>query len=240
MSDDRLGSRAITESLLRAGHESILVLTERRPDDDWYYHDRILGFTDALTAHGITFDPAALITVPVDYGDYINSALAAVNEQVIPIVSGRHHSPTAIFALSDYLAFSVTKALSDAGIRLPEDISLASFGGWRITKFMPTSIESWVQPVPDILRTTGRAVSCLLERKPFTSPVSLEPTRPNDGTPKRNAQAISPTCYMVPGYMRPGQSVRRINGPSCVNLHRPGRSVGSPITSQSVSLPKYR
>jgi LacI family transcriptional regulator len=281
VSDDRHGARAITESLIGAGHESIMVLTERKPDGSAYYHDRIEGFKDALAAHGMGFDASALMALPIDYGDYIDSAMATIRAHVIPALTGSRHRPSAILALSDYLAFALAKVLADEGIRVPDDISLASFGGWSITELMPTSIQSWVQPAPDIIETTAQAVSYLLEGRAFAGTIPLTASRRSVGAGEvggvgargtggtigaaasasasasasadetsgtgqtgetsgigqvsrpAEARAISPTCFMVPGYLRPGQSVRRLNGPTRIDLRRTNQPIA---TASAASL----
>jgi LacI family transcriptional regulator len=275
VSDDRHGARAITESLIGAGHESIMVLTERKTDGSAYYHDRIEGFKDALAAHGLGFDASALMALPIDYGDYIDSAMATIRAHVIPALTGSRHRPSAILALSDYLAFALAKVLADEGIRVPDDISLASFGGWSITELMPTSIQSWVQPAPDIIETTAQAVSYLLEGRAFAGTIPLTASRRSvgagevggveargtlgaadssdeiEGTSRTGgtsetgqvarpaqARAISPTCFMVPGYLRPGQSVRRLNGPTRIDLHRTNQPIAAvPSASLASSAP---
>lgn len=317
VSDDRHGARAITESLIGAGHESIMVLTERRPDGSAYYPDRIEGVKDARAAHGLGSDSAALIALPINYGDYIDSSMSTIRAHVIPALTSSRHRPSAIFALSDYLAFALAKVLADEGIRVPGDISLASFGGWSITALMPVSIQSWVQPAPDIIQTAAQATSYLLEGRAFAGTIPLTDARryagagagagaaggagargagdaaslgaaaPSGGaaetgktsgtirigeingtigtggggetngtdrtweTDEANgtgsaarpaeARAISPTCFMVPGYFRPGQSVRRLNGPTRIDLRRSNQPMAAassaPLAPLATSAP---
>ncbi|MCH4190586.1 MAG: LacI family transcriptional regulator [Bifidobacterium tibiigranuli] len=285
VSDDRFGAKAATESLIAAGHESIMMITECRPDGGIYYRERIHGFKDALAAHGIDFDPASVIALHIDYSDFFASAMAAISAHVIPKLASLRRKPSAIFAASDFLAFVVAKVLANEGIRVPDDISLASFGGWTITDLMPTSIQSWVQPESDIIQTAIHATACLLSGKPFTGTIPLTSPRPgfagaanktaggtgspeqssaetsdnsgapglsgagafpgsdgyagNSGSPsptvqdthQAEAQAISPTRFMVPGYLRPGQSVRRLNGPRRIDLRRSNAPASSSVSS---------
>lgn len=50
-------------------------------------------------------------------------------------------------------------------------------------------------------------------------------------THQAEAQAISPTRFMVPGYLRPGQSVRRLNGPRRIDLRRSNAPASSSVSS---------
>ena len=200
----------MTETLLAAGHRRIMLLTECRPDGATYYARRIKGFKDALTASGIPFDSSLIHAVPVDYGNYLPSATGLVSDLVIPpLKAGRSDGhATAMFVLSDFLALATVKSLGDSGIRVPDDLSVASFGGWSMTRYLPVTLQSWVQPIADLFQATLVAVSLILAGKPFSEPILLNDTRPDDT--HGNAKAVSATQFLVPGYMRKGQSVRTI------------------------------
>ncbi|MCI1220230.1 MAG: LacI family transcriptional regulator [Bifidobacterium sp.] len=215
-SDDRTGAAAITDTLIDAGHCSIMALTEANSDGQPYYRNRIDGFRDALTAHHMSFEPAMVQALRVNYGNYIDSSVAACQEQLLPLLT-KPERPTAIVIMSDFLAFAATKVFADAGIRVPDDISLTSFGGWDITKFLPTSIQSWVQPVSNILQTAAAAAALILRQKRFAGEIRLQPaglSNPSSSSSPSGepifAKAISPTCFVVPGYLRRGQSVRTL------------------------------
>lgn len=215
MSDDRVGAKAVTESLQAAGHREIMAITESRPNGEPYYRERIKGFKDALALNGTDFNPSYVIALPIDYGNYLHSSIAAVGKHIIPLLKSQSVSftkPTAIVVFSDFLAFAINKALYDGGIQVPGDISMASFGGWDITNFLPAPVRSWVQPVPDILETSIVALSTLLRGQPFSGDIPLHTPRP-DGT-VASATAVSPTCFVVPGYLRPGQSVKNLRSTS--------------------------
>nr|WP_274949628.1 LacI family DNA-binding transcriptional regulator [Bifidobacterium tibiigranuli] len=224
-SDDEDGAYAITESLIAAGHHSIMVLSELKSNGEPYYQRRITGFRNALVAHHMVFDSSQVQALHVDYNNHADSFMAAFREQIPPLLA-KPDRPTAIFILDDYLTVFVTKMLSEADIRIPDDISLASFGGWEVTSFLPAPIQSWVPPIPYILETSTAAGLSTLQGKPFSGEISLPPLDASDGpgasdapSPKQVsasakpavARAISPTCFMVPGYLRIGQSVRNLN-----------------------------
>jgi DNA-binding LacI/PurR family transcriptional regulator len=213
-SDDRVGTRTITDALIDAGHRSIMALTELDGAGRPYYCNRIAGFKDSLSAHHIAFDPAMIQALRVNYGRYIDSSAMAFQKQILPLFV-KPERPTAIVIMSDFAAFATAKVLADAGIRVPQDVSLTSFGGWDITKFMPTSMQSWVQPVSDILQTAAAAAALTLRHESFAGEISLRSSSlsnpSNSGGEPVFAKAISPTCFVVPGYLRRGQSVRTLN-----------------------------
>ena len=87
-------------------------------------------------------------------------------------------------------------------------ISVASFGGWNITNFLPTSVQTWVQPAEDLAQTSLIAATLLLKGQTFSGTITLNGTHP-DGT-HGVASAVSPTLFIVPGYLRAGQSIRSL------------------------------
>lgn len=78
---------------------------------------------------------------------------------------------TAIFAISDMLAIGAGKALSDAGYRVPEDISLTGFDGVEIGKYVIPSLTTLKQPVDSMARETARILFDIIGKKRNTSTV---------------------------------------------------------------------
>ncbi|WP_374765200.1 LacI family DNA-binding transcriptional regulator [Yunchengibacter salinarum] len=125
-SDDYEGGRLAANHLLELGHERIAFLTggtnRRQYTPLSYYtmisHDRFRGFRDALAARGIGFDPAAML----DGGYEPLASFRAVRDA---LQSGL--SFTAIFALSDEMAYGAMQALVEAGKQVPRDVSIVGF-----------------------------------------------------------------------------------------------------------------
>jgi LacI family repressor for deo operon, udp, cdd, tsx, nupC, and nupG len=76
------------------------------------------GYQHALAAAGIAADPD--LVAPV-YG-----FLQDAGEEAARALLRQPHPPTAIFAISDLLAVGAMQAIRAAGLRIPEDIALAS------------------------------------------------------------------------------------------------------------------
>ena len=72
---------------------------------------------------------------------------------------------TAIFAISDMLAIGAGKALSDAGYRVPEDISLTGFDGVEIGKYVIPSLTTLKQPIDSMARETARILFDIIGKK---------------------------------------------------------------------------
>ena len=169
-SDDVQGSAAITDSLVAAGHTRIEVLTDDgkiKPN----YSTRVIGYRESLERHGISFDPSLVHAIPIDFSRYFPSSEEQLKKRILPVLQPQsiliHDPPTAVFVLSDFLAFTLMRVLWKAGIIVPRQLSVASFGGWPVTQYTPVSIQTWVQPLNDIIATTLKAMSCLLSNELF-------------------------------------------------------------------------
>ncbi len=79
---------------------------------------RLDGFKAALASHGLTFHPEWVLEKEptlMDGKEAMNTLLSLPER------------PTAVFAASDTLALGAMAAIREAGLRIPEDISLAGF-----------------------------------------------------------------------------------------------------------------
>jgi LacI family transcriptional regulator len=112
--DNFAAGLAMTNHLIELGHRRIGAL--RGPDKYSSLRDRLRGHNIALLEHGLAIDPA-LQPAPVSgnprKGYMQMRALLALDEP-----------PTAVFAVSDKSAFGAMEAIKEAGLRIPEDISI--------------------------------------------------------------------------------------------------------------------
>lgn len=240
VSDDYHGARMVIDSLIEAGHTNIGVLTERDATGEMHYQARIQGYKDSLADHGIAYDPTLICSVCPDYGDYFPSTSSQIRESLVPCLDRRNETGmnsdiTALFVLSDFLALPVMRELWNVGIRIPDQLSLASFGGWDFTGMIPVSTRSWVQPLDSIIETMLAAATFMVHSRPFHD-VRLQNASPAPHT----ATALHDSRLVVPGYLRRGQSVDPVRTTSIhlarqqsipTALKRTGRSARTPSPS---------
>jgi DNA-binding LacI/PurR family transcriptional regulator len=115
--DDVAVGRLATDYLLGLGHRRIAMIHGQHSDSTGSAapHRRQLGYELALTHAGLVPDPALYVPGYFDItGGY--EALARLLAIAEP--------PTAVFALSDEMAFGVLWAARDRGIRVPDDLSV--------------------------------------------------------------------------------------------------------------------
>jgi DNA-binding LacI/PurR family transcriptional regulator len=115
--DNVAGARKAAMYLLKLGHRRIAFVGG--PDDP-VRSARLKGLTTALDQAGCTFDSKDLIV-----GDYQVSVAQEAVAAYLRTQSG--NLPTALMAINDEAAIGAIKALQEAGLRVPEDMSVVGF-----------------------------------------------------------------------------------------------------------------
>jgi LacI family transcriptional regulator len=111
----------------------------------------------AFQAHGIEFDPE------LDYVGVRFSSADGYKAAEMLLSRGRNH--TAIFCMADVMAMGAIRALSDHGLRVPEDVSVVGFDGLPIGDYT----------VPR-LATVSQSVKILAQRSVELLTQSIEGT----------------------------------------------------------------
>lgn len=112
--DQELGARLATRHLIELGHRRIVHLAGNQ---NWLDGQvRLRGFQAELTAHAI---PA----LPVRYGDWSGDSGYEIGRRML----AADDLPTAMFIASDLMALGFLRALYEAGVSVPGDISVVGF-----------------------------------------------------------------------------------------------------------------
>ena len=154
--DSEEGAHALTRHLVDLGHRRIAVLTGRR--DVSTSVDRVAGCRRALEEAGLALDDRL-----VHYGGFNFGGLnqADGHRMAEEVLAAEGERPTAIFAANNFIAFGAIRALREAGVRVPEDMSVVAFDdlpeGWVAEPFLTVA----AQPASEIGR---RAAAMLLDR----------------------------------------------------------------------------
>jgi LacI family transcriptional regulator, repressor for deo operon, udp, cdd, tsx, nupC, and nupG len=115
--DDVATARIATEHLLELGHTRIAHIAGD-PNDELAFTtptDRRFGYESALAAAGLKPDPE--LCVAADF-------TVAGGESAMRELLRRDGKPTAVFAAGDEMAMGAMRALRQAGLRVPDDISI--------------------------------------------------------------------------------------------------------------------
>jgi DNA-binding LacI/PurR family transcriptional regulator len=115
---------------------------------------RLRGYSEALAAHGLSFDPGLVIRgIP----SYSLSSGARAMRQLLALDA----PPDAVFCFNDYLALGVIRAIYDAGYHVPEDIAVVGFDDIEAGRY---SIPSLTTVSPDKEKIGDLAVAFLYGR----------------------------------------------------------------------------
>lgn len=133
--DNRAAAREMTEHLLGLGHRRIGLI--KGPQGSPLTRERIAGYEDALKAAGVDTDPALIcrgnFTLQAGY-DAAGQLLASPER------------PTAFFCENDEMAIGAIKRIREAGLRVPDDISVAGFDDIPFAAFCDPPLTTIAQP----------------------------------------------------------------------------------------------
>ncbi len=110
------GGEQAARHLLDHGHRQIAMITG--PTNWKATGDRTKGYTLALAAAGVAFDPQM-----IDEGDWTYRSGYEAMQRIL----SRSLSFSALFAQNDRMAIGAIRAIREAGLRVPEDVSVIGF-----------------------------------------------------------------------------------------------------------------
>jgi LacI family repressor for deo operon, udp, cdd, tsx, nupC, and nupG len=145
--DNRAAAQAMTEYLASLGHRRIAYVCG--PSSNVLERERLRGYRDGLAAAGLTFE--ADLVWP---GDYSLEAGVRVGESVL----ARRVRPGAVFCSNDEMAIGLMRTLISAGVRVPEDISVAGFDDIEFAAVVEPPLTTIHQP----RRELGQAGAAVL------------------------------------------------------------------------------
>ena len=119
--DSVAAARDMTLHLAALGHRRIAVLGCFRPEvDTASARARTLGYREGLAAAGLPHDP----TLEIQAEDWSSPGGAAAADAFL---ARGDALPDALFCFTDSLALGTLHALARAGVRVPDDVSVAGF-----------------------------------------------------------------------------------------------------------------
>jgi LacI family transcriptional regulator len=116
--------------LCELGHKRIAFILGKT-DGSPSWTRRLEGYKLALKNNGILYNDDLVIRTGTRYGAGYHSMKALLE---------KNPSPTAIFAGTDIMAMGAAKACNEAGLKIPDDISIIGFDGIEHTEYYYPSI----------------------------------------------------------------------------------------------------
>lgn len=152
--ENTAGARLATRHLIEAGHSRIAYLGG--PHGLFSVVERHEGFQQAMAEAGLPVRP-----------DYV--ALGGFDPELARATTLKFlalpEPPTAIFASSDYLAIGAVMGLRDAGVSVPDDVSLIGFDDMPFGAMLTPPLTAIRQPVEQIGRQGFQLLLQLLNGK---------------------------------------------------------------------------
>ncbi len=156
--DNQLAARKATQYLIDMGHTRIACISNA-PVTFSSAYERVLGYKEALIASGI-----APREEMIQYADF--DPQSGFERMKSMLASGIEF--TAVFVASDNVAMGAKSALREAGLRIPEDISIMGFDDIPWAKYSDPPLTTVSLPAQEL---ASRACLLLLDLMRGADPV---------------------------------------------------------------------
>jgi len=150
--DERAAGRTAARTLVAAGHRDRIWLVGESPPSVYAGRERRIGIEDALARYRLA------LAGTVDCLWWPEPSYAAVRQL---LAAGTR--PSAIICLNDRVAFGAYQALAEAGLAIPQDVSLLSFDDSDLASWLRPGLTSIAIPHFEL---GCRAVELLLAERP--------------------------------------------------------------------------
>jgi DNA-binding LacI/PurR family transcriptional regulator len=154
--DNEKAAFEVCDYLLGLGHERVAMIVHA-PLSYYAATARRAGYERALRSRGILPDPA-LIRV----ADFTEASGYAAMQSVL----AERERPTAVFAGNDAIAYGAIQAVSDASLRIPDDLSIAGFDDDFPSRFLRPALTSMTLPAATLGATAASTAIALMAGRP--------------------------------------------------------------------------
>lgn len=144
--DDRLGGYLATKYLIEQGHRRIAIVTGELKAHG-VNSERYLGYLDALREAGLTPSQDDVFEGLVGYDHGLEAAKT---------LARTHRDLTALFATADITAIGLINGLHEAGLRVPEDVSVIGFDDVEYAKMCYPGLTTIRQNIMEKGRQSAR------------------------------------------------------------------------------------
>ena len=139
--DDVAGAREATDHLLAGGAPQVAMIDG--PGDTG---GRLEGYREALAAAGVPFRPELVV-----HGDWTRHGGLEAMRRLLALPD----RPAAVFCANDLMAIGAMDAAHEAGMRIPEDLSLVGFDDIEAATLVSPALTTVANPAYDTGRTAG-------------------------------------------------------------------------------------
>ena len=149
--DSKGGAYQLVQLLLKLGHRRIAILSG--PSGVSSADDRVAGYQHALQEAGLETEDRLII-----YGEFSLESGYQMTHDLLAMTP----RPTALFASNNFSAIGALKALHDAGVTVPEEMSVVGFDDLPAAIVVEPFLTVAFQPAYEMgRRATKRLLECL-------------------------------------------------------------------------------
>ncbi|HET6547335.1 MAG TPA: LacI family DNA-binding transcriptional regulator [Solirubrobacter sp.] len=164
MSDNEAGAAAAVRHLHGLGHRRIATVTgmiDSRPGVD-----RLRGYRTAIQALGLAYRDDY-----VAYGDFYAESGREATARLLALPE----PPTAIFAASDLMAIGAVRAAAEAGLRVPDHLSVVGFDDIQLAPHVNPPLTTLRQDKLGLGAAAGDALVARIAHDPDRPPLRMLP-----------------------------------------------------------------
>lgn len=139
--DDEDGGYLMVKYLLKKGHRKIAALFGRAQMQR--FRSRRRGAETAMREYGVT-----------GYEERFLDNISTIEEayRATAALMKEKDRPTAVFASMDILAIGAYRAIREAGLSIPEDVSVTGFDNIAMTEFMTPPLTTYEEPFTELAK----------------------------------------------------------------------------------------
>jgi LacI family transcriptional regulator len=163
-SDNAGGAALAARHLVERGHRRIATITG--PQRTWPGAERLTGFRAALAGAGLELPGAYVVE-----GDFYLDGGHAAMRRLLALAE----PPTAVFAAGDEMAIGAMRAVTEAGLRVPEDVAVVGFDDIDVAALVPPGLTTIAQDKAGFGTAAAAALVAMLRGRPC-EPTALPTT----------------------------------------------------------------
>ncbi|WP_185234432.1 LacI family DNA-binding transcriptional regulator [Teredinibacter franksiae] len=137
--DNEAGAQKVADHLLDKGHRDIAVVTSVYQNNDPEF--RLNGVRAAIEKRGLSLNPEAIVE---------STANMRGGEEAVTALLEKGVKFSAVVAYNDLMAVGALNALQDAGLRVPEDVSVVGFDNLYVSTACRPKLTTMDYPVEEM------------------------------------------------------------------------------------------
>lgn len=154
LSDDYQGAYQLVDYIIRCGHRHVAIIEGRAGFQSTI--QRKNGYLDALQTHGIKPENELCMQGKYDVGSGY--------EAMRLLLKGKQ-TPSAVFCCNDDMAVGAIKAIIEADLRVPQDISIAGFDDNVFAAYLSPELTTVRRPIERISREGAAMIMRMIDLK---------------------------------------------------------------------------